>query len=535
VRHGSSADEQVHATVGPVIGSVTSNAAKVLLEVDRACEVCCSLGNGIDCTLQLQANRPTIFDFAELSPGTRYHLSISGCFVQVSGSSFKTPPVDAQSAEVKFGILSCNKIYHTKKMLKERKGDLWKQIAAFVGEGGELDCLIHIGDQVYADEATALQEDDCKYQHALGLLEGRPAAEWKKHRNAIKELYRDVYRETWGHPPTAEALANVANIMIMNDHEIRDGYGEDEEELAPTSAAGFIARCGYDVYCEYQRSLRCLPEGHMGTDHFLDLWGGSIGIALIDIRAARAFDAKAADPTPYLGSKQWSDLRTSLSEHGLFAGVRALLVLAATPLVFYSPETDVTDKDTDTENGLHGQWSSNKFRPEQVAMLDALREWKNGDAGGASRELVLAGGGVHVGACTAIFYKGEKMCEQLIASPVSNKPSSKALELARGARGATAGGGGTAAAGGGAPLSVLTGDYSFSHRDWEERRNFGIITVSPSQAATSTAAAAAAAAATVAAATAGGSAVRFGGSSLAIELVAVDPTNTGGGCCCVMS
>jgi hypothetical protein len=425
--------------------------------------------------------------------------------------------------EVKFGVLSCNKIYHTQKMLKEGKGDLWDQISAFVDEDNALDCLIHIGDQVYADhewsnvqdgetdKEMVLYEGKCKYTQALELLEGKPVAEWEQHRDKIKELYREVYRETWGHPPTAQALANVANIMIMDDHEIRDDFGDNEEELEPTSTSGYIGKCGYDVYCEYQRALRILPEGHVGTDHYLDLWGGSIGIALVDIRAARSFKRQVGDPTPYLGTKQWSDLKLALSEHGLFAEVQTLVVLAATPLVFYSQS--VNDLAAKVVDDLWGQWSSSKNQPEQIAMLDVLRQWKMpaAEVGGGGRELVVVGGDVHIGACTDIFYKGEKLCEQLITSPVANKTFPHVLEIVFKA---------------GASLFGLPGDYSYQHREWENERNFGVITISPSSQATGIDGA------DMSAGDAGEVSVAKG---IGIQLIPVDPTKRGGGCSCVVS
>ena len=86
----------------------------------------------------------------------------------------------------------------------------------------------------------------------------------------------------------------------------------------------------------------------METDHFLDLWGGYIGIALVDIRASRAFhlrQAGAAEPTPYLGSKQWSDLKLALSAADVRSELPSARILAQTirdELAAQMPTDDLT-------------------------------------------------------------------------------------------------------------------------------------------------------------------------------------------------
>jgi hypothetical protein len=37
-------------------------------------------------------------------------------------------------------------------------------------------------------------------------------------------MFRAKYRETWRHPSTALVLAHVPNLMIYDDHEVRDNW-----------------------------------------------------------------------------------------------------------------------------------------------------------------------------------------------------------------------------------------------------------------------------------------------------------------------
>jgi hypothetical protein len=68
------------ATVGPVIGEVTSTTARILLEVDETIDVVCKLQseNSTQCFYQKKQfikNRPGVFMFRDLPPATRFYVS----------------------------------------------------------------------------------------------------------------------------------------------------------------------------------------------------------------------------------------------------------------------------------------------------------------------------------------------------------------------------------------------------------------------------------------------------------------------------
>jgi phosphodiesterase/alkaline phosphatase D-like protein len=86
-------------------------------------------------------------------------------------------------------------------------------------------------------------------------LKGLPPDQWINHQGAICEFYREVYRDTWRHPPTAKCLANCPNLMIYDDHEVRDNWGDIAEDWESSCAEFFVARCAWIVSMEYQRQL----------------------------------------------------------------------------------------------------------------------------------------------------------------------------------------------------------------------------------------------------------------------------------------
>ena len=64
----------------------------------------------------------------------------------------------------------------------------------------------------------------------LQLLEGVAAAEWPSKSDAIRECYRNVYRQTWSKDPTATVLCSQPNAMVLDDHEVTDDWGDTPED-----------------------------------------------------------------------------------------------------------------------------------------------------------------------------------------------------------------------------------------------------------------------------------------------------------------
>jgi hypothetical protein len=94
-----------------------------------------------------------------------------------------------------------------------------------------------------------------RFRKGMETLKGVPSDRWKDHQEDICEAYREVYRDTWRYAPTAKCLANCPNLMIYDDHEVRDNWGDVKEDWDATSADFFVARCAWIVSMEYQRQL----------------------------------------------------------------------------------------------------------------------------------------------------------------------------------------------------------------------------------------------------------------------------------------
>eukprot|EP00440_Ansanella_granifera_P009825 gb/GFBE01010646.1/.p1 GENE.gb/GFBE01010646.1/~~gb/GFBE01010646.1/.p1 ORF type:complete len:518 (+),score=96.82 gb/GFBE01010646.1/:1-1554(+) len=465
--------------VGPVVGRVTDTTARILVEVSAAVDVtllASRLEEGArasqSVTLSLECKRPTVFKVTDLEPDTSYSVVLEGVTGSVP-SSFKTLPKDCNVEEASFAVVSCNKVFTQASYggFIPEQADLWRHLASRTA-AKELDVVIHIGDQVYGDSDWFLIEQGkktvdelggkCKYASAIALIEGLPPEDWPSKAQEIRDLYADVYRETWSHPPTREVLANVSNLMIFDDHELRDDWGDRDTDRDKSSATYFVSEQGYRVMLDYQHQLfeDVDSAGDISTvkDH-LCMVLGKLGLLFLDVRGGRTFhmagDEEDRQCWP-LGSRQMQDIRDAFV--GPLSSCNLLLAIAPVPLVYLSAKMNwlISKKVDDFE----GHWVVEAHKSTQIQILDMLRQWKDASS---ARRLLLIGGDVHVGGNTTVFHDEKKLCEQLISSPIANKMSSTAeffvLHTAADL------------------LEGLGGGYSFDHHDWCRERNYGLLRV----------------------------------------------------------
>ncbi|KAJ7535968.1 hypothetical protein O6H91_12G052000 [Diphasiastrum complanatum] len=505
--------EQATVLVGPVIGKVTTTSARILIETDRKAHVTVtladqpkdvaalsktrsrlisfrrksgSLASELYTPLKEEQNgtknhgakhtkvakvvdekRPTIFEFTDLAPGTRYEVQLEGCIYPVASSFSTFPEEPSEIANV--AVTSCNKIFITQKAIPLHS-DLWAHLAKNI-ESGKVDLVLHLGDQIYGDgdkmiDAEAGADRDKwsdRFRLAKHLLNNVPKEHWEDHREKICEEYRKVYRETWQHPPTAKCLANCPNLMIYDDHEVRDNWGDLIEDRNADSLDYFIAHCAWTVSLEYQRQLHenvdfsNLPQ--INKDYHFHVIGG-LGLLFLDIRGSRTFHRLNSDEKPYLGSSQWKDINCSLEHGGLFDNVRVLLVCSPAPLVFLEPMiTNAAANNVPRLEDFKGHWSAKMHIKEQVQMIECLWKWKRSSP---KREVLVLGGDVHCGGHSEIMKQNEILFRQLTTSAIANMPLPKSAYYfmrAAGIRG------------------KLTAGYTFKHQYWTRSRNYGMLQI----------------------------------------------------------
>lgn len=332
--------------VGPVVGAVSTHSARILLEVDTDCEItpkCVPEPEATPESFDLKAGAPVTITLTGLTPDQGYVVTFAGAKPQPTATAarFTTQPVEAPRA-VRIAAVSCNKV------LWDRDGatDVWAHLANRCA-AGDFDLVLHLGDQVYGDSDHVLHDADgnrvadgtdpdragldkmkdeekqaSAYMQGLQLIAGLPSDEWWSHSKAIRELYRDIYRQTWSKNATATVLCSQMNAMVLDDHEIVDDWGDTDEDKSvgkgpPYTARTFVALQAYGVYREYQMSLRenvsplalgpsSAPSDGLGPPAFsMFSVNQHVGVAMLDIRACHSFHADGSEQKrPYLGDEQ---------------------------------------------------------------------------------------------------------------------------------------------------------------------------------------------------------------------------------------
>lgn len=276
-----------------VIGKVDHESARILIEVledgDVTCQLRCvqldvrtkhTLRDGssdeynptkmklrpedsgfqlLEVTHPLKGGHPRVFQFQNLKSDARYEVSIQNLAHLQPSSQFRTFLKDwkitSEQPAMRLATVSCNLLSETL-ALKPDQHDLWTELALRV-QRDEIDMVVHMGDQVYADEMrsdgevaapasaytpethalqgqgldTLKKFDQLVFKKGLALIKDKNRIEWDKYIPEIEELYRQLYRETWSHRPTAVVLANVPNLTIYDDHVSEEGQN-DLESLA---------------------------------------------------------------------------------------------------------------------------------------------------------------------------------------------------------------------------------------------------------------------------------------------------------------
>jgi hypothetical protein len=428
-------------TVGPVIGKVTDATARVLVEVDDNVQVTCEATdpkkNVVTQTIQFAKDRPSAFELQGLLPETEYELTFKGVAANYPKGRVRT--FKANTDRLNVAAVSCNFLG------RRDESDLWADLRDRYVLPGDIDLLLHVGDQIYGDAAFA---------RALKIIRGKEPKTKTAQDEQILESYRRLYRAWWGEAATRDVLANVSNLMIWDDHEIRDDWGSRREDYDPDSVEYRIGTLARQVYREYQRQLWDDPPHSDAEEHF-HVWG-SIGVLFVDQRGGRSFGRDAT--RPYLSTRQWEHIVEALKA-GEFSAVRALIVVTSVPLVYLG--NNITEFGTSAADDLYDHWSHPLHNKEQVEMVRALREWKAAVPG--QRELLVVGGDVHVGGHTDVKHEGVTIFNQLITSPITNVPPKwyaflGLLILTESEQ-------------------TLTSSYSYEHHDFTNKRNYGVILV----------------------------------------------------------
>ncbi|KAL4475120.1 hypothetical protein ABPG74_001816 [Tetrahymena malaccensis] len=444
--------------VGPIIGKVTDTTARVLLEYDSDGEVIVTLNaeGQVDKILaqKVQARKSIIFRFSNLTPNTKYTIQVSP-YSKTLKSQFKTLNYDVKDLRICW--VSCN---DASKYEKLGSRNLWLNLAKEIAQE-QYDLIVHMGDQVYLDSDQWYGNRNNVYSRVQEQVFNKyPKEEWKQHNEEVLELIRDEYRRAWNFPQTAYILANVSNIMIFDDHDIRNDWGYLKDDWDPNSNKfdyhyGQLCR---QVYYEYQRQLRDdsldLNDLSKVKEEYFTEKLGKVGLFFCELRGDRTWHRQADfDESKIMTQKQWDLLDYSLNQE--FKDVENYVFVSQSTVIFLNHKlNEIFGK---SARDYLEQWVHHENC--QIKLLKKLYDWKF-DPKFNGREVTIVCGDLHLGGHTDIYFKKKQAFKQFTSSAITNGLKQGRERILNHL---------------GYTISEIMpqGEFSYDHHGWTGQNNYG--------------------------------------------------------------
>lgn len=269
-------------------------------------------------TLEPHLGFTTTFTLSGLAPDTRYECVLSyenGAAPPVSRGHFRTAP-DAPR-DLTFIVASCN--FSKFQILTSKNVDVaWGRIGALAA-ASDADFMVHCGDQIYAD------------------LPGVPFPDLTH--------YQREYQAAWRRKPTAEVLAGMPHYMMLDDHEIFDGFANDVEYLWRPSQP--IRDAALEAYRQYQHAHN--PQAYPSPVLYYHFRFAGAAFFALDTRSERWKDQ---DPQ-MISALQMAELLGWLDAH------REEPKFVVTSVPFVAEVRDRSDK-----------WCGDQFRLQREQVIE---------------------------------------------------------------------------------------------------------------------------------------------------------------------
>ncbi len=411
--------------VGPILGAVTSNKAKVWVFYDRGGEEQalpqCEVFKDEDCVEkiseysfetvsssvhQMEGMRG-VAGLAEISLPTDaekvyYKLVFDASDRSQNDQTYtirRFPEVGANIDSLSFALISCHCPSFKPRKDNKRVTRMWRYLGE---EMREHDCrfLIQAGDQVYADK--------------------KPLNAWKNSLQAATHeerlsYYRQTYLKSWDFPHVQQVMRTFPQYMIWDDHEITNGWGSDKDHWGD-AASRKVFDAARQAYVEFQHSHNpgSLREGKL----YYAFNYGPVAFLFLDLRGHRdinRFNPEAEGAGyPLAGRQQWDDVRAWLSTDTVKES-KMLFVVSSVPVLHLSDNFGSLRK---LKNDIADQWSMEHNKRERRILLNLLYGW----SGERKRPVLILGGDVHVGTLADVTEVETKTTiHQITSSPITNK------------------------------------------------------------------------------------------------------------------
>jgi hypothetical protein len=215
--------------VGPLLRYVGSTEATVWVEADAPCEVTV-LGHR-ERTFHVEGHHYALVGIDDLEPAsvTPYEVHLDGRVVWPPADGRPASAIHTRNHERQARLVfgSCRvgapeELPYTLSGSEDPDGFGIDALWAFSRRLQALrepwpDCLLLLGDQVYADEVSPDTKAFARSRREVSKPPGEEEV-------ADFEEYTRLYRETWSDPDVRWLLATVPSTMIFDDHDVHDDW-----------------------------------------------------------------------------------------------------------------------------------------------------------------------------------------------------------------------------------------------------------------------------------------------------------------------
>jgi phosphodiesterase/alkaline phosphatase D-like protein len=288
----------VSLVLGPMLRHVDATSATVWVETSDACEV--TVLSGTQRTFRVGDRHYALVAVDGLEPGTStdYEVRLDGEKVwPPPDSSFPGPRIRTrrQDGPIQLVFGSCRYASPLSVISDGRYGtdalDAYARFLASAPDDQWPDCLLLLGDQVYADETSPITQEAIQRRRDVSRPPGLQVANFAE--------YAELYAESWGDPLVRWLFATVPTAMIFDDHDIHDDWNTSglwRRRMQQTSWWQDRITGGLAAYWVYQHLGNMSPAA-LAAD---DMWrrvreaDGDVGPLLHEFAAAADREADGA-------------------------------------------------------------------------------------------------------------------------------------------------------------------------------------------------------------------------------------------------
>ena len=276
-----------------------------------------------------------------------------------------------------------------------------------------------LGDTAYADGTEATNFVDEFY----GRTDLASAPEI---RDELRTAYRRMYRSHWSFPALQRMMCTIPHLTVWDDHEIRDGWGSEEQDFAGGNPVVFDAarEIAEEFILNNGPRIRPTGDGEQPDAHQAYI-SGSVACFVFDGRTSRRY----SDPGGrIISDDQFADFESFCRQIASDRRVRFLVMGTAVPFINLKDIVEelgsqapkaLTDLMAGIRDDIRDSWHSKGNREGLKRLVRILRNlhWRRPDI-----DIVNVSGDIHVANAFSFQPFGfTKALYQFTSSAITNR------------------------------------------------------------------------------------------------------------------